>query len=88
MLDSYRNSSMSRGKASVPTIRELISVSILISNIRVLKQLRELTELLLIQLTDKDKALLNTNTISINQFRNQEKLLKRSRVNIELEEEE
>lgn len=78
---------MSRGKASATTIRELISVSILISNIRVLKQLRELTELLFIQLTDKDKALLNTNTIPINQFRNQEKLLKRSRVNIELDEE-
>lgn len=78
---------MSRGKASATTIRELISVSILISNIRVLKQLREMTELLFIQLTDKDKALLNTNTIPINQFRNQEKLLKRSRVNIELDEE-
>lgn len=78
---------MSRGKASATTIRELISVSILISNIRVLKQLRELTELLFIQPTDKDKALLNTNTIPINQFRNQEKLLKRSRVNIELDEE-
>lgn len=78
---------MSRGKASATTIRELISVSILISNIRVLKQLRELTELLFVHPTDKDKALLNTNTIPINQFRNQEKLLKRSRVNIELDEE-